>query len=352
MLSIPERCRVDHYKGEIEIEIRNRSGVVVARRRWPNLIKIFAKEMLAHRLPYSKVWDPTGGSGAGAWVSSDIDVEEEFAAKYILFGASFDENGLPLSTTDTRFYQEDPTTGTPIPVSLNVGADNDGDLINPIPISEPQRPLKKIESIYFESSYQPSDSPLLQSYVRAVNNVLVLETTLRVDEYNGMGTTDSDTFSITEIALAGGKALDTDIGACECVPHILFLEGAGGQRDVSIPVILDGGSTITIDSSASASDVIRIKEGDQIYLVDTAGSEETYDTMGQVSPYYLVVSKSATGRELTLDRTPADSSGNAIVGTAGIYRTTLRIFSHRILSVPFTKSADREIVCRWRIYFN
>jgi hypothetical protein len=89
------------YDGEVEIEIRDLRGNIHERRRERNIVKIFAKEILAHRLPYSKIWDPNAGSGEGAWVTHNIDLEE-YAAKYIVFGASFDANGNPLDATDTR----------------------------------------------------------------------------------------------------------------------------------------------------------------------------------------------------------------------------------------------------------
>jgi len=341
------------FKGEIEIEVRDKHGRVVHRHCEPNLIKVFAKEMLSHTLPYSQVWDPTAGTGDGAWVANTVDPLEEFAAKYILFGASFDANGLPLSTTDSRYYQTDPVTGSSIAITPDIGVDNFGDLINPIPISEPDRPLKRIERVYFEPSYQPADSPLLQSDVRAINNVLVMETTLRQDEYNGFGTSGSDFFTITEVALSGGAPL-TDIGACECDPQFLFLEGVGGEKDVQIASTANASSTISIDPAVAAADVNRIVEGDQILLVDDASgaSAEEYDIMGQVNPYYLVTSKTVGGRDVVLDRTPVDSTGAAITGTVGIYRSTLRLFSQRILAIPFQKSSDFEIVCRWRINFN
>lgn len=333
----------DHFKGEIEIEVRDRSGRIIRRHREHNLIKIFAKEMLAHRLGYSRIWDPNGGSGSGAWVSSGIDPAEEFAAKYILFGASFDANGAPLDTADPRFYHQDPITGTMVANSPYVGADNHGDLINPIPISEPNRPLKRIENVYFESSYQPADTPLLQDDVRAMNNVLVLETTLRQDEYNGLGTSSSDFFTITEVALAGGAALD-DVGACEATPQTLFLRGAGGASDTPIAAIANGTQTISISADASVADVNRIVQGDQIMIVDSPATT-------QVNPYYLAMSKS-NGREIVLDRCPETSDGTPLAGPINIYRSTLRLFSQRILAVPFKKSSDFEILCRWRIAFN
>lgn len=353
-ISLPERYST--FKGEVEIEVRDRYGRTIRRHRDPNLIKIFAKEMLAHRLPYSKLWDPNGGSGSGAWVDTNIDPLEEFSAKYILFGAAFDSDqdsptyGEPLSESDPRYYTTDPVTGTPVARTPNVGADNLGGLINAIPISEPSRPLKKIEAVYFEPSYQPAESILTSNDVRAMNNVLVLETTLRQDEYNGFGATASDFFSITEVALAGGAPLGAEVGACECPPEYLFLQGVGGAKDAQIAATANASATISIDPSVDASDVARIVEGDQILIVGQSGTAEEYDTLNQVSPYYLAITKSG-GRDIVLDRTPVDSNGNELAGPIGIYRSTLRIFSQRILSIPFKKSTDFEIVCRWRVTF-
>jgi hypothetical protein len=50
------------------------------------------------------VEDPTAGTGSGAWVASGIDPLDELSAKYIVFGASFDADGNPLDTADTRVY--------------------------------------------------------------------------------------------------------------------------------------------------------------------------------------------------------------------------------------------------------
>src|SRR5690606_1598093 len=140
-------------------------------------------------------------------------------------------------TDDERYYNTDSVTGPPVPIRLEPRAESDGGLINPITLIEPTRPLKRIESIDFEASYQPSGTPLLQDDVRALNNVVVLETTLRVDEYNGFGATNSDFFTLTEVALAGGKVFDS-IGQCGCTPRELFLEGAtetdGGERPLLV----------------------------------------------------------------------------------------------------------------------
>lgn len=342
------------YRGELEIIIKDSNGNVVNTIREHNLVKIFAKEILGHTMGFSKVWDPDAGSATGAWVSSGVDPNEDFSVKYILLGASFDDDtGEPLNTAtpssgDWRYYSLDSVTGTYVPVKLNVGADNNGGLIHAIPISEPDRPLKRIESISFDSSYQPADSPLLASDVRALDNVVTFETTLTTDEYNGFGTSASDFFTITEVALAAGKTIDT-VGSCECTPRILFLDGEDGANDVSIDATATGTTTITLDD-ASLEDRARIVEGDQIMIV-ARGDTDSYDFMDQVSPFYLVISKAASGSDIVLDRVPVDSDGNDITGDIGVYRDTLRIFSQRVLSSPFKKSSDFEITIRWSITF-
>lgn len=343
--------QLDGFRGDIEIIIKDCHGNIVSQSVQRNIIKIFGKEILSHRMSFSKVWDPTGGTGVGEWVNAPADPGEDFAPKYILFGASFNEDGEPISKDDDRYYIDDAATGTRVAKSPKVGADNMGGLINAIPLSEPLLPLKRIEKVAFSSSYQPSDSPLLQSDVRAINNVAIFETTLQLSEYNGFGTSGSNTFTITEVALAGGKELGT-IGNCMCTPEVLFLEGVDGDNDTQIPVVANGGSTISINSSVANADVQRIKEGDQLLIVGVPdGSGEEYDTLDQVQPYYLVTQKADTGRDITLDRTPVDIDGNAISGAIGVYRSTLRIFSQRILTTPFIKSSDFEILVRWYIRF-
>lgn len=337
------------YDGEVEFIIKDLRGNVIDQQRHKNIIKIFAKEMLAHRIPHSKVWDPTASSGAGAWVASGIDPLEEFSAKYIFFGASFDENGAPLDSTDSRYYETDLVTGQPVPISLGTGAEYDGGLINPVTLADPGRPLKKIERVFYEPSYQPAGTPLLQDDVRAMNNVVVLETTLRQDEYNGFGLTDSDFFTITEVALGSGKELDS-IGSCDCAPRHLLMEGRSTDGQ-AITVNFSGGSTITIDPSDIAF-VDTIKEGDQIKILAENADADDADTFAQISPYYLVVSKNVGGSDITLDRTPVDVDDTALTGTGGVFRSTMRLFSHRILKQPVKKSNDFEIIVRWRVIMN
>jgi len=338
-----------YYKGEIEFEIRDRHGNIINIIKEDNIVKIFAKEIISHTIPYSKTWDPDAGTG-GAWVDNTIDPDEDFAIKYILFGASFGDNGVPLDTNDPRYYTQDSVTQLAVPIRLEPGAWYNGGLINAVPISEPDRPLKRVENVSFEPTYQPSGTPLLQEDVRAINNIVLFETTLKLDEYNGFGASDSDYFTITEVALAAGKSLDL-VGACEKTPRELFLDGsAGTESGAPIPATANGGDVITINSS---SDAELIKEGDQIMVVSaTEDSGGAYDTLDQISPFYLVLDKSTTGREITLDRVPADSDQTVISGDVGIYRDTLRIFSHRVLNSPLKKASEFEVVCRWRIFLS
>jgi hypothetical protein len=335
------------YKGEVEFIIRDKHGRVLQQIREPNIIKIDAKEILPHRLAHTRVWDPIGGSGDGAWVDHGIDTEE-FSVKYIVFGASFDENGAPLNVADNRFYRIDSVTGTYVPVTLGVGADYDGGLINAIPITEPSSPLKRIERIYFESSYQPSGSPLLQNDVRAMNNVIVFETTLTKDEYNGFGTTSADFFTITEVALVGAREVTTT-GGTPINPRDYFLTGSSNST-TGAPFLAtaSGTSTVALDAGEDASAIV---EGDRIKLINYDGSEIT----DLVNPYFLVVSKAVGGRDLVLDRTPVTSNNNIdlpIAGTVGILRDGFKVFSHRILRSPVKKSADFTITARWRIAFS
>lgn len=334
------------YAGEVEIIVKDRNGQIISQHRENNLIRIMAKEILAHRIPHSKVWDPAANTGAGGWVTHNIDLEE-FAAKYIVFGASFDDDGNPLDTADTRFYTLDSVTGSYVPVRLGVGAEYDGGLINAIPISEPNRPLKKVERIYFESSYQPAGTPLLQDDVRAINNIVVLETTLLIDEYNGLGITTNDFFTLTEVALVGAEELDS-VGACECDPRDIFLKGSDDGD--ALLASANGTATINLDISEPLVDLI--KEGDQIKIVEANSTAAADAILDQVSPYYLVIGKSLGGRDITLDRTPVDSNNAAITGSIGVLRDGFRIFSHRVLKSPVRKTGDVELTVRWRIILN
>ena len=340
------------YDGEVEIEIQDLRGNVHKRIREKNIIKIFAKEILSHRLPYSKTWDPNAGTGSGAWVTHNIDLEE-FAAKYIVFGASFDANGYPLDASDIRYYTPDSISNAYIPVPLGTGAggiDGAGNpydaLINAIPISEPNRPLKRIERIYFEPSYQPAGTPLLQPDVRAINNIVVLETTLRANEYNGFGQTSSDFFTLTEVALVSAAEIGS-VGECECNPRNIFLTG---ENDLPLPATASGTNTINLDPSVV--DVDLIKEGDQVKIVDPGSTAAENADLDQLNPYYLVISKVLGGRDITLDRTPVTVNNIALTGDIGILRDGFRIFSQRILKTPVKKSEDFVLVVRWRIIMN
>lgn len=334
------------YEGEIEFIIRDKNGRTIETIRQPNIIKIFAKEILAHRIPYNKVWDTNANGGTGGWVAHNIDIDE-FSVKYICFGASYDDNGNPLNTSDTRFYIKDSMVNGYIPISLNVGAEYDGGLINPIPIAEPLRPLKRIERIFFESSYQPAGTPLLQEDVRAINNIVVFETTLTKEEYNGFGISSSDFFTITEVALVGAAEVD-NVGSCECDPRDIFL--TGDDDNLAFAASASGTNTISLDPSVVNLD--GIKEGDQIKIVgyDTTAADNSI--INQLNPYYLVINKALGGHDITLDRVPIDSDNIAITGKIGLLRDGFRIFSHRILKSPVKKSEDYEIVVRWRLILN
>lgn len=339
------------YKGELEFIIRDKHGRLVENRKEPNIVKIFAKEILSHRLPHSKIWNPDANSGAGAWESNGLNLDE-FSPKYIVFGASYNTTTFaPLDTADPSFYYQDTVLGGYYPVQLTSGAAFQGGLIKAVPVSEPLRPLKRVERIFYQPSYQPAGTPLLQDDVRAINNIVVFETVLRKDEYNGMGITASDSFTIAEVALVGAPEVGS-IGSCDCDPHSLFLEG--DVHGYPLSAVATGTSTISLDQ---ASDII--KEGDQIRITDgtelagQGGFAGTgADILDQVSPYYLVISKSGAGRDIVLDRTPAKSDGSPIVGTIGVLRDSFRIFSHRILKLPLKKTSDYEITVRWSIILN
>lgn len=347
-LSVGDKFNMDKTNGVLEFIIRDRHGRVVERRTQQNLVKIFAKELLSHRLPSSEIWDVNANSGTGGWVASGIDPTEEFSARYILFGASFDDDGVPLDTEDTRFYTEDSVTDTFIPVALGPGAEFSGGLINAITIAEPDRPLLRVENIGFEASFQPAGTPFLEADVRGINNIVRLETTLRLDEYNGFGLSGSDFFTITEVALAGGKKLD-DIGTCECTPRELFLE-ASSDGDALNAILTSGSDVVSLNASESEVDLI--KEGDQIKLVASGGTPKSNTELNQLNPFYLVVSKQSGGRDIQLDRTPVDIDNSPLSGSVGLLRDTLRIFSHTILKAPLKKSADFEILTRWSIIFS
>jgi len=335
-ITINERVAKEYF-GEIELEFRDsKTHEIIETRREPNIVKIFAKEVMSHSVMYEKIWAPSGGTGTGAWVENDTF--NDFKLKYMLFGASFDQNGVPLDTNDPRYYERDEVTGLYRPIKLLPGADYDGSLINAIPIDEENnRPLKKIEKVYFEPTYQPAGTPLLQPDVRAINNVLVVETTLTENEYNGFGLTESDHFTITEVALSAGIEI-THVAGCNINPRDLFLEGPYAAT-------ASGGDVVTLNELTSIDKLVK---GDQVKLVPT-GTNTTGGT-DQVSPYYLIMDKMPSGSDITLDRTPMEGS-SVISGDVSLYRDTLRIFSHRILTTPAKKSNSFEITCRWRIYF-
>ena len=359
-------------RGVLEFIIKDRNGNVIQHIVEENIVKIFAKEMLSHRLPSSEVWNPE----TGVWeTASNTYPIEEFAARYILLGASFDASGTPLGTNDARYYTTDTVTQQVIPIRLTPGASTDTsqgmEMINAIPISEPDRPLKKIERISFSNTYQPTSTPLVDESVRALNNIVTLETVIKTDEYNGFGgSAGNDFFTITEVVLAGGRKFD-DVAQCGLIPEDLFLQcntlltspsaaTACGAFDEALAAIGNGTSVISLDSTETNVDLI--KAGDQIKLVNRGGVQGTtnsagavvagYSTLSQINPHYLVVSKLPGGRDIELDRVPVDSSGSAITGAIGVFRDTMKIFSQRILSTPVRKSSSFEITIRWNIIFN
>lgn len=340
MQSIKVEDAYKSYNGELQIIVRDKHGNVIEDRREKNIVKIFAKEILSHTAIHTKVWDPNANTGSGDWVDHGLDLDK-YSLKYIVFGASYDQNNLPLDSSDARYYTVDSITGQSIPVRLYPGADFDGGLINAIPISEPTRPLKRIERIYYEPSYQPAGTPLLQEDVRAINNVLVVETTLRQEEYNGFGLTIGDYFTITEAALVAAPEVGS-LAECECDPRDIFLSGP-------YDATANGFSTISLTNTA---DVANIKEGDQIKIVmpDSTAAEDLI--LNQLNPYYLVINKLPGGKDMTLDRVPVDAEGTPIIGNIGVFRDDFRIFSHRILNSPVKKSSDYVITVRWRIIMN
>lgn len=341
--------------GILEFIVKDKNGNVVDHIIEKNIIKIFAKEMLSHRLPSTEIWDITANGGLGDWVSSDIDLDEEYSARYIIFGASFDENGTALGTNDPRFYTQDPVTGQFVPVRLDPSADFGGGLINAIPISGVERPLKKVESIKYSNTYQPTGSPLIDASVRSINNILIVESTLTTSEYNGFSGTGGDFFTISEVALAGGRKLG-NVGQCGLIPANLFLQGkepevSGNTFETAIDIILNGSNVVTINSSEATTSVDLFKKGNQVKIVNTGGTQDDHNVINQINPHYLIVDTSG-GRDLVLDRVPTDQDGVILAGNAGLFRDTLKIFSHRILSTPVQKSQSFEILCRWSIIFN
>jgi len=343
-LNLNESMGRNSYKGEIEFIVKDKYGRVVDTHKEPNIVKIFAKESFSHRIAPANIWNPNANSGAGAWEANGLNLDD-YSIKYMVFGASYNPtNFAPLDVNDADFYKVDSILGGSYPIQLTPGATDEGGLIKPIPVAEPNRPLKRIERVFFEPSYQPAGVPLLEDDVRAINNIIVFETVLRKDEYNGMGTIDSNFFTITECALVAAPEIGS-IASCNCDPHSLFLEGDDRTDGTVAPLaaVASGSATVNLGSPTSL-----IVEGDQVRITNANGTS----TLGQVSPYYLVISKSGSGSELVLDRTPVNSSNTPLTGSIGVMRDSFRIFSHRILNMPVKKSVDFEITVRWSIILN
>ncbi|MDP1711961.1 MAG: hypothetical protein Q8K86_05840 [Candidatus Nanopelagicaceae bacterium] len=333
--------------GMLEFIIKDKNGNIVEQIRQPNIVKIFMKEVLSHRMPFNEVWNPVGGTGTGAWEATTVDPDGVFGVKYILFGASFDSHGVPLDNNDSRYYVTDPVTGQKVPIRLGVGAEYGGGLINAVPLAEPGRPLMKIETVSFEPSAQPAGTPLLNDDVRTLNNVVVLQTELKLEEYNGFGQTNSDYFTICEVALAAGRKID-HVGLCNCDPHTLFLEGH--TDGTPLTATANGTDVVSLDPAELLVDLIQV--GDQVKIVAPGGSADDPVAFGQVTPFYLVTSKLPGGRDILLDRVPVNTTNVPITGAVGLYKDTLRIVAHRVLSVPLRKSDNFSIIVRWSILFN
>ena len=141
--------------------------------------------------------------------------------------------------------------------------------------------------------------------------------------------------------MAGGRKIDT-VGSCELTPRKLFLEG---------PITCQASGTDVISIPISEAQIDLVKQGDQIMITAPGGSAGDI-TLNQVSPYYLVISKAVGGRDIQLDRTPVDSGNNPIIGPISVYRDTLRIFSRRLLPVPFRKSCVFEITVIWHLIYS
>jgi hypothetical protein len=304
-----------------------------------NIIKIFAKESFSHSIVPANLWDPIGNT----WVPNGLDLEL-YRPRYIVFGAAFDDNLLPISGVDTRYYQPDSINGGFSPIQLTPGATNNGGLINAVPIASPTHPLKRVERVYFEPSYQPAGTPLLYDDVRAINNVVVFQTTLQANEYNGLTTTSGDFLTLTEVALVAAPEQPL-VGVCECDPQTIFLTGDSGG--LAFDSLAASGSTITL--APTVVNVNDIQEGDQVKIVAQGSTPDTTATLNQPNPYYLVVNKATGGHDITLDRTPVDVNNVPLTGNIGVLRDTFRMFSHRILSSPVKKSQDFEIDIRWLI---
>lgn len=339
-MKIEENIDTNSVNGFVHITIKNtKTGEIVSDTIEQNVIKAFAKEVFAHSIIPNKIWDPI----TDAWVNHGIETDL-YKIRYMTFGASFDENGEPLGGLDTRYYIPNNITGGFDPIRLNAGINNDGDLINPIPISYPSRPLKKIEKIYFTPSYQPSGNPIIFDDIRAINNVVVFQTTLRSDEYNSLSSTGGDYLTITESQLVAAPEISGNT-ICDCSPRNLFLNG--DSNGLAFDAVTSSSQTITL--ATEVVNVNDIKEGDQIKIVQQGSTPDTQNIVGQVNPYYLVVSKQVGGRDITLDRTPVNSNGDVLNGSIGVLKDDYKVFSHRILRAPFKKSETFEVDIKWII---
>jgi len=338
---LKENYNLRTLNGALHVIVRDvRTNEIVQDSIQQNIIKVFAKEIISHSIVPNNIWDVNSSN----WIPVDINTEI-YRPRYIALGGSFDESGAPTSGLDSRFYENDPIAGGFRPITLSPGATDGGGLINPVPISAPSRPLKRIERIYFEPSYQPAGSPFLNDDVRALNNVVVFQTTLLANEYNGLTTSDSF-LTITEAGLIGAPEQPV-LGACECAPRKIFLKG--DSNELAFRALASDGATVTLDPSVvNVNDIV---EGNQIKIVAPDSDTETEDVLNQHNPYYLVLNKSQGGHDITLDRVPTSLGNRPLNGPIGIFQDNFRMFSHRILASPVKKSVNFEVELRWIVTF-
>lgn len=275
-----------------------------------NIIKVAAKEVMAINLAPPRVWDPNEQE----WV--DNSLSDDMSVRYMWFGTG--------STS-----------------MLSSSFNYDGSLQEPILIST-LTPLKRIESVYLNNSYQPSGNPYNHDDVRAILNEIVFETVMKADEYNELPDTSGSDVILAEAGLVAARELPVD-DDCGCAPDILFL---GTENDgTAIPITFSGSEVVTINVSSSKHTTI--KAGDQIKIV-ASGTLKTdmHDVIEQHNPYYTVVEKLTNGRDLLLDRIPRNADNDILTGSAGIFRVGHRLICYKKIPV-FRKSFPLEITFSW-----
>jgi len=131
----------------------------------------------------------------------------------------------------------------------------------------------------------------------------VFQTTLRSNEYNSLSSTGGDFLTITESQLVAAPEV-SDFSACDCNPRKLFLSGDNNGLAFDA-VVTQGSQTITL--AQDVVDVNRIREGDQIKIVQQGTNTDEVAEFPQVNSYYLVINKQDGGRDITLDRSPTEN---------------------------------------------